>query len=132
MNHLSPSVGSHPAPPDPAPAPATFRSKYRWLNLLLGLIVCAISISGLLRGYPFHAINLLTSSLLIGQALLWRRLGFAVLGALALQLTLGLSIVHLQLPLLLAAAHNLGAEALLATLVLTNFFAWRAARGHDA
>lgn len=70
--------------------------------------------------------------LLRGGAALWRRLGLAVLAALALQLTLGLSIVHLQLPLLLAAAHNLGAELLLGVLVLTNFYAWREWRRQDA
>lgn len=71
---------------------------------------------------------LLLASLLLRQPLpLWRRLGFAVLGALAAQITIGISIVHLQLPLLLAAAHNLGAETLLGTVVALNFFAWRRA-----
>lgn len=60
-----------------------------------------------------------------GGAPLWRRLGAAVLGALALQLTIGVCVVHFQLPLLLAAAHNLGAELLLGTLVVLNFHAWR-------
>jgi cytochrome c oxidase assembly protein subunit 15 len=66
--------------------------------------------------------------LLRRPAILWRRLGLAVLAALALQITLGISIVHLQLPLLLAAAHNLGAETLLGTLVVLNHFAWRVRR----
>ncbi|WP_028081710.1 COX15/CtaA family protein [Solimonas soli] len=62
-----------------------------------------------------------------GGAPRWRAFGAAVLAALALQITLGISIVHFQLPLLLAAAHNLGAELLLGTLVALNFFAWRRA-----
>ena len=62
-----------------------------------------------------------------GNDPLWRRFGGAVIGALALQITLGVSIVHFQLPLLLAAAHNLGAELLLGTLVALNFHAWRRA-----
>ena len=71
---------------------------------------------------------LLLAGLLLRQPLpLWRRLGWALLGVLALQITLGISIVHLQLPLLLAAAHNLGAETLLGTVVALNFFAWRRA-----
>ncbi|MFT4045547.1 MAG: COX15/CtaA family protein [Solimonas sp.] len=57
----------------------------------------------------------------------WRAFGGAVLAALALQVTLGVSVVHFQLPLLLAAAHNLGAELLLGTLVVLNFCAWRRA-----
>jgi cytochrome c oxidase assembly protein subunit 15 len=60
-----------------------------------------------------------------GGAPLWRRMGIAVLAALALQVALGISIVHFQLPLLLAAAHNLGAEVLLGTLVVLNYLAWR-------
>ncbi|MGH8447083.1 MAG: COX15/CtaA family protein, partial [Solimonas sp.] len=60
-----------------------------------------------------------------GGAPLWRRMGIAVLAALALQVAIGSSIVHFQLPLLLAAAHNLGAEVLLGTLVVLNYLAWR-------
>jgi len=37
-------------------------------------------------------------------------------------------VVELQLPLLLAAAHNAGAALLLTVLVSLNFFAWRAGR----
>lgn len=59
-----------------------------------------------------------------GKAPLWRRLGIAVLAGLALQVTIGLSIVKLQLPLGLATAHNAGAAILLAILVTLNHFAW--------
>lgn len=84
----------------------------------------------------FHRVGaLITTLVLLGlvifllrqPATLWRRLGLAVLAALTLQVTLGISIVHFQLPLLLAAAHNLGAETLLGTLVVLNYFAWRGA-----
>lgn len=70
--------------------------------------------------------------LLRQPAALWRRLGAAVLGALALQVSVGIGIVHFQLPLLLAAAHNLGAETLLGTLVALNYFAWRQTRRQDS
>jgi cytochrome c oxidase assembly protein subunit 15 len=85
----------------------------------------------------FHRVGALITTLVLlslivyllrRPAILWRRLGLAVLAALALQITLGISIVHLQLPLLLAAAHNLGAETLLGTLVVLNHFAWRVRR----
>ncbi|MBI2383075.1 MAG: COX15/CtaA family protein [Gammaproteobacteria bacterium] len=54
----------------------------------------------------------------------WRRLGGVLLGALGLQLALGVSIVLLQLPLALAAAHNAGAALLLAGVVAVNYYAW--------
>ena len=62
--------------------------------------------------------------ILKGGAPLWRRLGAAVLAALTLQIAIGISIVKLQLPLLLADMHNAGAAVLLMTLVTLNFFAW--------
>ncbi len=55
----------------------------------------------------------------------WRILGAVLLGALALQLALGLSIVWFKLPLLLAAAHNGGAALLLLATVALNYYAWR-------
>lgn len=88
----------------------------------------------------FHRVGaLITTAVLLGlviyllrqSAPLWRRLGFAVLAALALQVTLGISVVHFQLPLLLAAAHNLGAETLLGTMVVLNYFAWRGVRRQE-
>lgn len=59
------------------------------------------------------------------QTLLWRRLAAALLGALLLQVAIGISIVKLGLPLLLADAHNAGAALLLLSVVAVNFFAWR-------
>jgi cytochrome c oxidase assembly protein subunit 15 len=66
-----------------------------------------------------------------GGAPLWRRFGIAVLAALSLQLLIGVSIVMLQLPLLLAAAHNAGAAILLAVLVSLNYHAWAASRSRS-
>jgi cytochrome c oxidase assembly protein subunit 15 len=55
---------------------------------------------------------------------LWRRFSIAVTAALVLQVTIGLSIVKLQLPLGLATAHNAGAAILLSVLVVLNHAAW--------
>lgn len=59
-----------------------------------------------------------------GTSAFWRGYGHAVLCALALQVLIGILTVKLQLPLLLAAAHNAGAAVLLLTLVSLNYFAW--------
>lgn len=63
-----------------------------------------------------------------GEFPIWRGYGVAVIGALALQVSIGLSIVKLQLPLGLATAHNAGAAVLLLTLVSLNFFVWKASQ----
>lgn len=55
----------------------------------------------------------------------WPVFGGVILAALALQLALGISTVILQLPLLLAAAHNAGAAILLMSLVALNQACWR-------
>lgn len=60
--------------------------------------------------------------LLRGRSPLWRGLGGFVLGALALQISLGILTVKLQLPLLLAAAHNAGAATLVLALVSLNYY----------
>lgn len=69
-----------------------------------------------------------TAALLLLVTLLWRRgektLAGAVLAALTVQITLGLSIVALQLPLALAAAHNGGAALLLLSVVAVNHRVW--------
>ncbi|MGH8528548.1 MAG: COX15/CtaA family protein [Nevskiales bacterium] len=57
----------------------------------------------------------------------WRFVGAGLLGLLALQMTLGLSVVLLHLPLPLAAAHNGGAALLLLATVALNFLAWKRA-----
>jgi cytochrome c oxidase assembly protein subunit 15 len=59
----------------------------------------------------------------------WYRYGHAVIGALAVQVVIGLSVVHFQLPLLLADAHNAGAALLLLTLVALNHAVF--GRRHD-
>jgi cytochrome c oxidase assembly protein subunit 15 len=82
----------------------------------------------------FHRLGALTVTavlLLLGivllnkQAAVWRRLGVAVLAALALQVGIGISIVELQLPLALADMHNAGAAILLMVMVTVNFFVWK-------
>jgi heme a synthase len=55
----------------------------------------------------------------------WRGYGAAVLLALTAQIVIGLSIVKLQLPLLLATAHNAGAALLLLSLVLLHHRLWQ-------
>ncbi len=54
----------------------------------------------------------------------WRRDGVLILGLLALQVVIGLSLVLLQLPLLPAAAHNAGAALLLLAVIKLNHRAW--------
>ncbi len=54
----------------------------------------------------------------------WRFMGASLLGLLALQMLLGISIVLLHLPLPLAAAHNGGAALLLLATVALNYYAW--------
>ena len=86
----------------------------------------------------FHRIGAIVVSTLLlalglllvlrGQSPFWRGFGGLVLGALALQVAIGIMTVKLQLPLLLAAAHNAGAALLLLSLVSLNFFAWNNAR----
>jgi heme a synthase len=56
------------------------------------------------------------------------RLGIFIGALLLLQFSLGIANVAFNLPLALAAAHNAGAAALLAALVVLNFFAFRGLR----
>lgn len=67
-----------------------------------------------------------------GESRLWKGLGVAVIAALALQVSIGLGIVKMQLPLGLATAHNGGAALLLLTVLSVNFFGWKHRResGH--
>jgi cytochrome c oxidase assembly protein subunit 15 len=55
------------------------------------------------------------------------RMAAAILLLLAAQFALGIANVAFNLPLALAAAHNAGAAALLLSLVVLNFFAFRPA-----
>jgi cytochrome c oxidase assembly protein subunit 15 len=59
---------------------------------------------------------------------LYRALGLLIGALLALQFSLGIANVAFSVPLALAAAHNAGAAALLAALVVLNFFAFRGLR----
>jgi heme a synthase len=81
----------------------------------------------------FHRLGAIVATLVLAAlafTLLRRRdrlrgFGWAVLAALALQLSLGILTVKLQLPLLLAAAHNAGAALLVITLVSLNHALWK-------
>ena len=88
---------------------ATIHLMHRYGALLLSLVLGGL------------ALFLLSTA----KTTLWRRLGAALLGALLLQVAIGISIVKLQLPLWLADAHNAGAALLLLAVVAVNFFAWR-------
>lgn len=59
---------------------------------------------------------------------LYGALGLLIGALLALQFALGIANVAFSVPLALAAAHNAGAAALLAALVVLNFFAFRGLR----
>ena len=59
---------------------------------------------------------------------LYRALGLLIGALLALQFSLGIANVAFSVPLALAAAHNAGAAALLAALVVLNFFVFRGLR----
>ena len=70
-------------------------------------------------------LGLLAIVMLRGTSLPRRRFGIALLCALALQIVIGIGTVKLQLPLLLAAAHNAGAALLVITLVSLNHSLWK-------
>jgi cytochrome c oxidase assembly protein subunit 15 len=91
-------------------ARATVHLVHRYGALLVTLVLGALAARLLSRGEPLR-----------------RRLGLALLGALALQLAIGIGLVELQLPLWLADAHNAGAALLLLTVLAVNHFVWRAA-----
>jgi cytochrome c oxidase assembly protein subunit 15 len=55
----------------------------------------------------------------------WRRHGQWLLGLLTIQAAIGISLVALQLPLQLAAAHNAGAALLLLAVIHLNHRVWR-------
>jgi cytochrome c oxidase assembly protein subunit 15 len=57
-----------------------------------------------------------------------RPLGITLLALLCIQVSIGIAVVALQLPLHLAAAHNAGAALLLMTLVVINFRVFSATR----
>ncbi|MDP3293173.1 MAG: COX15/CtaA family protein [Nevskia sp.] len=57
----------------------------------------------------------------------YRQLACALLAALALQVLIGIGLIHLQLPLWLADAHNAGAALLLLAVLALNHAVWRGA-----
>lgn len=82
-----------------------------------------------------HRYGALVLTLVLGATAAWllrrpapplRRLGAALLGALLLQVSIGIGLVHLQLPLWLADAHNAGAALLLLAVLALNHRAWAA------
>ena len=83
-----------------------------------------------------HRLGAIVTTLVLGALALWlllaeratalRGLGVALLAALALQLTIGISTVLLHLPLGVATAHNAGAALLLLVLVSINRAAFAA------
>lgn len=84
--------------------------------------------------HHLHRVGAVTVALVLGALALWlwrvggpwRRYGHLVLGLLGLQLAIGVAMVSLQLPLPLAAGHNLGAALLLLAVISLNQRAWRA------
>ena len=89
-------------------ARATIHLVHRYGALALSLMLIAVAAYLLsLRRQPFT------------------QLGAALLGALALQVAIGVGLIHLQLPLWLADAHNAGAALLLLAVLALNHTVWR-------
>jgi len=88
---------------------ATIHLLHRYGALLLSLVLGSLALFLLLGG----------------KAARRRRLGAFLLGALLLQLGIGIGMALLQLPLWLADAHNAGAALLLLAVLAVNFHAWR-------
>jgi heme a synthase len=85
--------------------------------------------------HHLHRVGALVVSLVLGALGLWlwrlarpwRCAGQLIVGALAVQVVLGVALVLLHLPLAVAAAHNAGAALLLLAVTLLNHHAWRSA-----
>jgi cytochrome c oxidase assembly protein subunit 15 len=88
---------------------ATIQLLHRYGALLLSMVLGVLGLVLLLRA----------------GTVLRRRLGLCLLGALLLQLAIGIGIVTFRFPLWLADAHNAGAALLLLAVVAINFYAWR-------
>lgn len=95
-------------------ARATVHLVHRYGALILSLVLSGVIVY-LLRS---------------GNATL-RRLAMAVLAALLLQVAIGVGLIHLQLPLWLADAHNAGAALLLLAVLALNHRAWVDPRGRN-
>jgi heme a synthase len=90
---------------------ATIHLVHRYGALAVAIVL------GLLAGFLIRS----------GRASWHRPLGLVLLGALVLQIAIGIGMVKMLFPLWLADAHNAGAALLLLTVVALNFFAWKRA-----
>jgi cytochrome c oxidase assembly protein subunit 15 len=91
-----------------APLPQAALVAIHWSHRMFALVVAGVVAWAALRTFKVS-----------------RLLGASVLALLLIQFALGVANVAFKLPLALAAAHNAGAAALLAALVVLNFFAFR-------
>jgi heme a synthase len=82
-----------------------------WSHRMFALVVVAVVAWAAIRARKLH-----------------RGLGLFIGALLALQFSLGIANVAFSVPLALAAAHNAGAAALLAAVVVLNFFVFRGLR----
>jgi len=87
-----------------------------------------LSLDALRAIHWMHRIGAMITTVIVGALALRlmlnvhaRRLGIFLLIALALQVLIGIGNVYLQLPLVLAVAHNVGAALLVVVLVTVNF-----------
>lgn len=91
-------------------ARATIHLVHRYGALVLTVVLGGVALYLLALGAPRY-----------------RRLGLALLGALSLQVAIGIGLIHLQLPLWLADAHNAGAALLLLAVLALLRTAWQVA-----
>jgi cytochrome c oxidase assembly protein subunit 15 len=94
---------------EPLPQPALIA--IHWSHRMFALVVVAVVAWAAIRASK-----------------LYRALGLFIGALLTVQVSLGIANVAFSVPLALAAAHNAGAAALLAALVVLNFFAFRGLR----
>jgi len=87
-----------------------------------------LSFSALTAIHWMHRLGALLTTLVLGILVFrllhqqrTRHLGLALLGALTLQIAIGIANVYLSLPLWLAVAHNAGAAILIVTMITVNF-----------
>jgi len=88
--------------------PAAALTAIHWTHRMFALVVLAVI------GWTAHR-----------TAKVYRTLGILIGALLLLQFSVGVANVAFNVPLALAAAHNAGAAALLVSLVVLNFFAFR-------
>ncbi len=81
-----------------------------WTHRIFALVVVAVAGFAAIKSFRVAAL---------------RNISLAVMGLLALQVSLGIANVAFSPPLALAAAHNAGAALLLAALVVLNFFVFK-------